>query len=175
MLGGILLPVADRPSAVATGGEGEPAAAARPRAGEANGRGAVRLVEEHGATVVGQPEVLALAGGRVRPRGPVGSRSDWIAVRIPGGGGVFQVQPVYSVSGGDRTRSRVRARSLVASSGPQQPPGRAQATWKNLTRRIHQAVQIPCPLRSGAPWRIIQVLEMDKRAAGTRRRDLPLG
>ena len=67
MLGGILFPVADRPSAVATDREGKPAAAAGPRAGEANGGGAVRLVEEHGATVVGEPAVLALVRRGLRP------------------------------------------------------------------------------------------------------------
>ena len=67
MLGGILFPVADRPSAVATDREGKPAAAAGPRAGEANGGGAVRLVEEQGATVVGEPAVLALVRRGLRP------------------------------------------------------------------------------------------------------------
>ena len=67
MLAGVLFPVADRPPAVATGGEGEPAAAVGPRAGQANGGGAVRLVEEHGATVVGEPAVLALARRGLRP------------------------------------------------------------------------------------------------------------
>ena len=66
MLAGLLFPVADRPSAVATGGEGEPVAAPGPRAGEANGRGAVRLVEEHGATIVGEPAVSTLAGRGLR-------------------------------------------------------------------------------------------------------------
>ena len=67
MLGGVLLPVADCPSALATGGEGEPAGAPGSRAREANSGGPVRLVEEHGAAVVGQPAVPALAGRGVRP------------------------------------------------------------------------------------------------------------
>ena len=67
MLGGILLPAADRSPVVATVGEGEPATAPGPRAGQANGGGAVRLVEEHGAAVVGEPAVPALAGRGLRP------------------------------------------------------------------------------------------------------------
>ncbi len=56
------LPAADRSPAVATAGEGEPAAAVGKGAGKANGSGAVRLIEEHGAAVVGEPAVSALAG-----------------------------------------------------------------------------------------------------------------
>ena len=67
MLGGILLPAADRSPVVATVGEGEPATAPGPRARQANGGGAVRLVEEHGAAVVGEPAVPALAGRGLRP------------------------------------------------------------------------------------------------------------
>lgn len=53
--------------AVATDRAGKPAAAAGPRAGEANGGGAVRLVEEHGATVVGEPALLAPVRRGLRP------------------------------------------------------------------------------------------------------------
>ena len=72
--------------------------------------------------------------------GQVASRSAWTAVRPSRWRvGVSQVEPRFSGSDAGRTRSRVRARPLVAVSGPQQPPGRARATWKNLTRRIHQS------------------------------------
>src|SRR5271157_2117372 len=86
MLGGILFPVADRPSAVATDREGKPAAAAGPRAGEANGGGAVRLVEERGATVVGEPAVLALVRRGLRPnRSPLNPDSP--GQQLAAGGG----------------------------------------------------------------------------------------
>src|SRR4051812_10538860 len=67
MLGGVLLLVADRPPAVATGGEGEPALAPGQGAGQANGGGAIRLVEGHGPTVVGEPAIPALARRGLRP------------------------------------------------------------------------------------------------------------
>src|SRR5262249_29729056 len=63
---GLLLSVADGPPAVAAGGEGQPAGAVGPAAGEANGGGAVRVAEEHGAAAVGEPALLPLGGGGVR-------------------------------------------------------------------------------------------------------------
>jgi hypothetical protein len=92
-LGGLLLPVADR-HLRCNWSRREACCGSGPAAGPADRGGAVRLIEEHGPTVVGEPEIPHWPDGRSTPPRPGRSRFGWTAASLAGWrGGQFQVQP----------------------------------------------------------------------------------
>src|SRR5262249_12046685 len=86
LLGGLFFPLADRPPAVATGGEGQPAASVGAAARAAHGGGGVRVVKEHGAAAAGEPALPPLGGRGVR-RGGGGPDADPAEQQLGSGGG----------------------------------------------------------------------------------------